>query len=228
MSALRQQQQQWAPTNNVEEQTPPAQECLVGTQPHIGVLEAQGGYRNMNESFQLGCLLKTNRFAPLMEKDDYNVNFPNLATSSRSSSPSSKSSSRSFTTPLKVKTAPLHCTRARWPVASTIALAKATPVARTTALTRATPRKWDRRSTTRATILEKEGTDAKTAEGTDEVNGVEAELNINMLGNHVDLTIDSGAAEHVVGAHDIPTVPIQKSEAAGTEYIMANGKRITN
>ena len=176
----------------------------------------------MNESFQLGCLLKTNRFAPLMEKDDYNVNFPNLAASSKSSS------SRSFTTPLKVKTAPLHCTRARWPVASTIALAKATPVARTTALTRATPRKWDRRSTTRATILEKEGTDAKTAEGTDEVNGVEAELNINMLGNHVDLTIDSGAAEHVVGAHDIPTVPIQKSEAAGTEYIMANGKRITN
>ena len=43
----------------------------------------------------------------------------------------------------------------------------------------------------------------------------------------IDLTIDSGAAEHVVGPKDLPHLPILPSNASAT-YIMANGHQTTN
>ena len=54
----------------------------------------------------------------------------------------------------------------------------------------------------------------------------EIEISSHEVVKCVDLTIDSGAAEHVVGPHDLPHVRISPSEANAT-YTMANGSQTT-
>ena len=46
-------------------------------------------------------------------------------------------------------------------------------------------------------------------------------------GKTVELTIDSGAAEHVVGPRDLPHIPIGASRKH-IQYTMANGQRTSN
>ena len=46
-------------------------------------------------------------------------------------------------------------------------------------------------------------------------------------GKRVELTIDSGAAEHVVGPRDLPHIPIGASRKH-IQYTMANGQRTSN
>ena len=47
---------------------------------------------------------------------------------------------------------------------------------------------------------------------------------------HLDLTIDSGAAEHVIGPRTLPQVPVQASEGSkkGVCYVTANGMKMAN
>ena len=47
---------------------------------------------------------------------------------------------------------------------------------------------------------------------------------------HLDLTIDSGAAEHVIGPKIVPHVPVQTSEGSkkGVHYVAANGTKMVN
>ena len=51
--------------------------------------------------------------------------------------------------------------------------------------------------------------------------------NLESTSRRVDLTIDSGAAEHVVGPSDIPHLPTLPSDVQAT-YVMANGTRTWN
>ena len=166
--------QRAAQANGVEEHEEYHEQQVPPTVPEdssLSGLEATAGdtYRNMDAHFDLGTLLKSNRYAALSPEEldhQEDQHFQPL--------PSAQ--------PLFTKTRRLPTVR------------------------------WvTRRGAPLPTLREHEVSNMET----DWVK-------------HVDLTIDSGAAEHVVGPKDMPHVPVTHSRAKDVEYIMANGKRIAN
>ena len=85
-------------------------------------------------------------------------------------------------------------------------------------------KKWKRRMSIMPTIVE-------TAElnnvGTDRDLGVSRVDGLRVDGKRVELTIDSGAAEHVVGPQDLPHIPTSTSRKH-VQYTMANGQKTSN
>ena len=165
---MEEQRRMWGQTASVEEE-------VHGEAGHadLGGLEAAGTHRDMG-TFDLGSLLKQNRYASLAEDPDeqccctdYDKEFPNL-------------------------TAQAMPKKAR--------------------VLKDSSKKWQRKAApTLSTIYE-------------------VELNSNEVLKQIDLTIDSGAAEHVVGPRDLPHVPTRPSGASaqGVTYVMANGTRTAN
>ena len=169
------QRQQWA-TGNVEEFEPePAQDELSSQPVHsssLAGLEAAsvGTYRDMTAHFELGALLKANRYAAFMDDE------------------AETDMSRCVPRPM----APSSCAPGQ----------------------KAPTRQWRARQTPPLPSIPEAALDVLNLESSPV--------------KHIDLTIDSGAAEHVVGPSVLPHVPVTDSSAKGVEYVMANGKRIPN
>lgn len=55
-------------------------------------------------------------------------------------------------------------------------------------------------------------------------------MNLDQESQQLDLTIDSGAAEHVIGPDTLPHIPTQPSEGSknGVHYVTANGTKMAN
>ena len=167
-------------TANIEE-LPPAPSPGPAPLPcKIEGLEVAGTYRDMNTTFELGTILRRNRFAALASSDEeipFDAHeFPPLV------SGKVHNSNNSFDT-LDTHACGHMPKRPR-----------------------ATSKQW-RRTKPLETVHESE------------LGSVEG-------AKKVVLTIDSGAAEHVVGPTDLPHIPTRPSESRAT-YTMANGAQTT-
>ena len=86
-----------------------------------------------------------------------------------------------------------------------------------TKVSQGTRKKWKRRMSMLPTIVE-----------VAELNNVGTDQEVPRTdGKRVELTIDSGAAEHVVGPTDLPHIPTSASRKH-VQYTMANGQRTSN
>ena len=223
------QRRQYTQAANVEEQShEPHGECDYDDN-HVSALETLGGHRHMGHwelshvsSHHVPAMAKRVQKSPDMIMENLIAKNPFHALSDEEDEMQATNVPELPTTPVlanpirrtwKVKTRPTSTESGMTTSASLSEYPWLTKVAQ------GARKKWKRRMSIMPTIVE-----------TAELNnvGTDRDLGVSRTdGKRVELTIDSGAAEHVVGPQDLPHIPIGTSRKH-VQYTMANGQKTSN